>query len=63
MKNRKQEMAICLWYDNQAEEAAKLYTSIFKNAEVGLISRYGKEGFEYHKKPEGSQCLFTDEEI
>lgn len=43
-----------LWFDDQGEEAAKLYTSIFKNSKIGRISRYGKEGFEIHGKPEGT---------
>jgi predicted 3-demethylubiquinone-9 3-methyltransferase (glyoxalase superfamily) len=25
----------CLWFDNQAEEAARLYTAVFKNSRVG----------------------------
>lgn len=29
-----------LWFDNQAEEAAKFYTSIFKKSKVGRILRY-----------------------
>lgn len=48
------DMTICLWFDSQAEEAAKFYTSVFKDSEIGRISRYDKEGFEYHGKPEGS---------
>ena len=44
----------CLWFDNQAEEAAIFYTSIFKNSAITGISRYGKEGFEFHGKPEGT---------
>ena len=44
----------CLWFDNEAEEAAKFYTSIFKNGKIGKISRYGKEGFEIHGRPEGT---------
>ena len=47
-------MAICLWYNDQAEEAATFYTSIFQNSEIGQISRFGKEGFEYHGKAEGT---------
>ena len=43
-----------LWFDTQAEEAAKYYVSIFKNGSIGKITRYGKEGFEIHKKPAGS---------
>jgi predicted 3-demethylubiquinone-9 3-methyltransferase (glyoxalase superfamily) len=49
-----QEMNICLWFDNQAEEAAKFYTSIFPDSRMGQISRFGKEGYEFHGKPEGS---------
>ena len=45
---------ICLWFDNQAEEAAKFYTSIFKDGKIGKTQRYGKEGFEFHQRPEGS---------
>jgi predicted 3-demethylubiquinone-9 3-methyltransferase (glyoxalase superfamily) len=44
----------CLWFDIEAEEAAKFYTSIFKNSRIGRISRYGKEGHEIHGRPEGS---------
>jgi predicted 3-demethylubiquinone-9 3-methyltransferase (glyoxalase superfamily) len=44
----------CLWFDNQAEEAANFYTSIFKNGKITAVSRYGKEGFEFHKQPEGT---------
>ena len=33
-----------LWFDDQAEEAANFYTSIFKNSKVGDIIRYGKAG-------------------
>ena len=47
-------MNICLWYDDQTEKAVNFYTSIFKDSEIGQISRFGKEGFEYHGKPEGT---------
>jgi len=33
-----------LWFDNNAEEAIKFYTSIFKNSKVGDITRYGDAG-------------------
>ena len=33
-----------LWYDTQAEEAARFYVSIFKNSQVGRITRYGGVG-------------------
>jgi predicted 3-demethylubiquinone-9 3-methyltransferase (glyoxalase superfamily) len=49
-----QKISPFLWFDNQAEEAANLYVSIFKNSSVGRISRYGKEGYEIHGKQPGS---------
>jgi predicted 3-demethylubiquinone-9 3-methyltransferase (glyoxalase superfamily) len=49
-----QKITPCLWFDTQAEEAAKFYTSIFKNSRIGRITRYGKEGHEIHGRPEGS---------
>ena len=49
-----QQMSICLWFDGRAEEAVTFYTTIFKDAETGAINRYGKEGFEFHKQPEGT---------
>jgi predicted 3-demethylubiquinone-9 3-methyltransferase (glyoxalase superfamily) len=30
-----------LWFDHQAEEAAKFYVSVFKNSKMGAVSRYG----------------------
>ena len=50
-----------LWFDQQAEEAANFYVSIFKNAAIGRISRYGKEGFEIHKMPEGTVMVIEFE--
>jgi len=47
-------MTICLWFDNQAEEAVKHYTSIFKNSIIEGLSRYGKEGFDIHHQKEGT---------
>jgi predicted 3-demethylubiquinone-9 3-methyltransferase (glyoxalase superfamily) len=47
-------MQICLWFDNQAEEAARFYTGIFKDSRLGRIERYGMAGFEVHKRPPGS---------
>jgi len=52
--NDMQKITPCLWFDSNAEEAVKFYTSIFKNSKIGKISRYGKEGYEIHGKPEGT---------
>jgi predicted 3-demethylubiquinone-9 3-methyltransferase (glyoxalase superfamily) len=47
-------LAPCLWFDSQAEEAAAFYTSVFPNSRIRKVTRYGKEGFEIHRRPEGS---------
>ena len=39
-----QKISTMLWFDGQAEEAAKLYTSIFKNSKMGRTFRPGGEG-------------------
>src|SRR5687767_8236530 len=49
-----QKITSCLWFDYQAEQAARYYTGIFKDSEILRITRYGKEGFEIHKMPEGT---------
>ena len=49
-----QKIAPCLWFDDKAEQAAKFYTSIFKNSKVGDITLYGNEGYEIHGRKAGS---------
>ena len=44
----------CLWFADQAEEAANFYTSIFKDSRIVNITRYGKTGVEVHHRPAGS---------
>jgi predicted 3-demethylubiquinone-9 3-methyltransferase (glyoxalase superfamily) len=39
----------CLWFDDKGEEAATLYTSIFKNSRITRVTRYGSAG----PRPEG----------
>lgn len=51
----------CLWFDDQGEEAAKFYTSIFKNAKITNVSRYGEAGKEHHQKPVGSVMVVAFE--
>jgi predicted 3-demethylubiquinone-9 3-methyltransferase (glyoxalase superfamily) len=51
---RLQRIAPCLWFDHQAEEAARYYTGIFKNSKIGRISRYGEVGRDIHGRPPGS---------
>ena len=43
-------MSTCLWFDGNAEEAAKFYASIFPNTKIGAITRYGDAG----PKPKGT---------
>ncbi len=54
MQNNIQKITPFLWLDNQAEDAARYYTSIFRNSKIGRISHYGKEGYEFHKRPTGT---------
>jgi predicted 3-demethylubiquinone-9 3-methyltransferase (glyoxalase superfamily) len=49
-----QRISPCLWFDSQAEEAAKYYVSIFKNSKIVNTTRYGEAGKEIHGKPAGS---------
>jgi predicted 3-demethylubiquinone-9 3-methyltransferase (glyoxalase superfamily) len=39
-----QKIMPCLWFDKQAEDAAKYYVSIFKNSKITHISHYGDAG-------------------
>src|ERR1051325_3824609 len=43
-----------LWFDSEAEEAAKFYVGIFKNSKIGKISRYPKEAAEKIGREPGS---------
>jgi predicted 3-demethylubiquinone-9 3-methyltransferase (glyoxalase superfamily) len=45
-----QKITPCLWFDDQAEEAARFYTSIFKNSKMGAVTHYG----EGAPRPKGS---------
>lgn len=49
-----QRITPCLWFDEQAEEAARFYTGVFRNSKIGAISRYGEAGHEFHGKAPGT---------
>jgi len=49
-----QRISPCLWFDSEAEQAARFYTGIFKNSRIVTTTRYGKAGFEIHQRPAGS---------
>jgi predicted 3-demethylubiquinone-9 3-methyltransferase (glyoxalase superfamily) len=39
-----QKISPFLWFDTQAEEAARFYVSIFDNSRIGTVTRYGDAG-------------------
>lgn len=56
-----QKIAPCLWFDNDAEEAAKFYVSVFPHSKIGTIARYGKSGAAVSGRREGSVMTVTFE--
>jgi len=54
-----EKISTCLWFDGQAEEAARFYTSVFKNSKIGHTSRYDKSTSDAAKMPEGSVMTVT----
>jgi predicted 3-demethylubiquinone-9 3-methyltransferase (glyoxalase superfamily) len=49
-----QVISPCLWFDSQAEEAARFYVSVFKKAKIVTVSRYPAVGQEIHGREPGS---------
>ncbi len=49
-----QKIAPHLWFDDNAEEAAKFYTSIFKNSKIIDIAHYGESAAEVSGRPKGT---------
>ena len=68
-----QKITPFLWFDNQAEEAAKFYVSVFaafgrrldssrgKNSKIGSIARYDEAGAKAAGRPKGSVMIATFE--
>ena len=54
-----QKITPCLWFDSQAEEAANFYVSIFKNSQIGHMTRYGDAGATVSGRPKGSVMTVT----
>lgn len=50
----KHKIALCLWFDRQAEEAARFYTGIFRNSRIVQVARYPRAGQEIHHMAAGS---------
>lgn len=49
-----QKITQCLWFDNQAVDAANFYASIFKNSKVKTANHYDEAGAEVSGQPKGS---------
>jgi predicted 3-demethylubiquinone-9 3-methyltransferase (glyoxalase superfamily) len=49
-----QTISPCLWFDDQGEEAARFYVSIFTKAKIKDITRYPAVGQEIHHREPGS---------
>ncbi len=56
-----QRITPCLWFADEAEEAARFYTGIFENSRITTITRYGTAGFEMHHRPAGSVMVVAFE--
>jgi predicted 3-demethylubiquinone-9 3-methyltransferase (glyoxalase superfamily) len=56
-----QRITPCLWFDNQAEEAAAFYISVFKNSRIVSVTRYSEAGREIHRRPPGSVMVVSFE--
>lgn len=50
-----------LWFNNDAEEAVKFYTSVFKNSKITDIARYGEAGAKASGRPQGTVMTVTFE--
>jgi predicted 3-demethylubiquinone-9 3-methyltransferase (glyoxalase superfamily) len=49
-----QKVSPFLWFDDQAEEAANFYVSVFKNSKMGSVMRYDAAAAKAANRPEGS---------
>lgn len=54
-----QKISYCLWFDTNAEEAAKFYTATFDHSSIGMTSRYSKASAAASGRPEGSPMMVT----
>ena len=57
-----QRISPCLWFDSQAEEAARFYCSIFPNSKILRTSFYTEAGFEHHGRKAG-EVMTVDFEL
>lgn len=52
----------CLWFDRQAEDAARFYTSVFPDSKIVQIERYTETGHAQHGMPAGT-VMYVDFEL
>ena len=50
-----------LWFDQEAEDAANFYCSIFPNSRITQVSRYGEAGYEHHGQEPGKVMVVSFE--
>src|SRR5690348_11231234 len=46
-----------LWFDHDAEDAAKFYTTVFKDAKILSVSHYTEAGYDAHHMPAGTAMV------
>ena len=56
-----QRITPCLWFDNQAEEAANYYVGIFPSSRITATTRYPSAGQEIHRQQPGSVMVVAFE--
>jgi predicted 3-demethylubiquinone-9 3-methyltransferase (glyoxalase superfamily) len=56
-----QKFVPCLWFDGEAEEAARFYCSVFEGSRITHVSHYGEEGQEIHGRKSGSVMVVAFE--
>jgi len=54
-----QKITLCLWFDDNAEDAAKFYVSVFPNSKINRVERYGESGSEVSGMKKGSVMTVT----
>ena len=54
-----QKITTFLWFDNQAEEAARFYVSLFKNSKILNVARYSEAGAQVSGRQPGSVMTVT----
>ena len=54
-----QRITPCLWFNDNAEAAVKLYISIFKSSKVTAVTHYGEAGARASGRPVGTVMTIT----